>query len=245
MDAQTIAMLATGGLAAGVVNTVAGGGSMLTVPLLVMLGLPGTVANGTNRVGILVQNLAAMRGFHRGGVAALQESVPILLPLCAGALVGAAAVSQVSDEAFERSFGLLMLVVLAPTLWAPRASQANHRPWPAPLRTAVFLAIGAYGGAFQAGVGIALLLALGRTEHDLVTANAIKVIVIAAVTLLSLPVFLIEQQIAWGPALVLAAGFGVGGQLGARLALRGGERIIRATLAVAVVALAARMLGWL
>jgi len=245
MDAPTIAMLATGGLAAGVVNTVAGGGSMLTVPLLVMLGLPGTVANGTNRVGILVQNLVAIRGFQRGGVAALRESVPILLPLCSGAVLGALAVSRISDEAFERSFGLLMLLVLAPTLWAPRPSEAAHRPWPAPLRTAVFLAIGAYGGAFQAGVGIALLLALGRTEHDLVTANAIKVIVIAAVTLLSLPVFLLQQQIAWAPALVLAAGFGVGGQLGARVALRGGERLIRSALAVAVVALAARMLGWL
>ena len=245
MDLWSIAILSAGGLIAGVVNTLAGGGSMLTVPLLVMLGLPGTVANGTNRVGILVQSLAALRQFRRSGRGALRDLVPVLLPLGIGALLGALAISRVSDSAFERSFGLVMLLMLAPTLWSPRPSQPTHRPWPPALRVAVFLAIGAYGGAFQVGVGIALLLALGRTGHDLVTANAIKVAAVAALTLVALPVFILQQQVAWGPALVLAAGFGLGGQWGAQFAVRGGERLIRPVLAVATVALAARMLGWL
>ena len=90
-----------------------------------------------------------------------------------------------------------------------------------------------------------MLRALGRTRHDLVTGNAIKVIVIAAVTALSLPVFIFQAQVARGPALLLAAGFGVGGQLGARLAVRGGKRLIRPILAIAVIALAFRLLDWL
>lgn len=245
MDASSIAILSAGGVVAGIVNTLAGGGSMLTVPLLVMLGLPGTVANGTNRVGILVQNLTAMRAFQRSGITVLRDAVPVLLPLGIGAALGALAISRVSDSTFERSFGLVMLLTLAPTLRAPRPPEAAHRPWPPALRNAVFLGIGVYGGAYQAGVGIALLLALGRTQHDLVTANAIKVVVVAALTLVALPVFVLQHQVDWGPALVLAAGFAAGGQLGARFAIHGGERLIRPVLAVAVVALSARMLGWL
>jgi uncharacterized membrane protein YfcA len=247
MDPIEMAILGLGGIAAGVINTLAGGGSMLTVPLLVMLGLPGTLANGTNRVGILVQNLSATWGFRREGVDALRRSLPVLLPVGIGSVLGALAVSRIADETFERAFGLVMLAVLAPTLRAPRPTPAGTtagvEAWPAAVRTLVFFAIGVYGGSFQAGVGIALLLALGRAGYDLVFANAIKVVVVAALTVVALPVFVLEGQIAWLPGAVLAAGFAVGGTLGARLATRGGDRLIRPVLAVAVVALALRMLG--
>lgn len=245
MQPLEIVLLALGGTAAGVVNTLAGGGSMLTVPLLVMLGLPGTLANGTNRVGILVQNLTATWGFRREGIDALRRAVPVLIPVGLGSILGAVAVSRIADATFERAFGLVMLAVLAPTLRAPRPSARSGgiEAWPAPVRALVFFAIGIYGGSFQAGVGIALLLALGRAGYDLVVANAIKVVVVAALTVVALPVFVLQQQIAWLPASVLAAGFAVGGTLGARLAARGGDRVIRPVLAVAVVALALRMLG--
>lgn len=243
MDPLDLAILAFGGLAAGVINTLAGGGSMLTVPLLVLLGLPGTLANGTNRAGILVSNLAATWSFRREGVDALRRSLPVLIPVALGSLIGALAISRVSDETFERSFGLVMLAVLLPTLRTPRSTGAAA--WSPPVRSAVFMAIGAYGGAFQAGVGIVLLLALGRAGYDLVTANAVKVVVIGVLTLVALPVFAIQGQIDWLPAALLAVGFGFGGALGARFATRGGERLIRPVLAVAVAALAMRMLGLL
>jgi len=245
VDALSIAVLAAGGLAAGVVNTLAGGGSMLTVPLLVMLGLPGGLANGTNRVGILVQSLSASWSFRRDGIDVLRRTLPVLVPVALGSVVGALAISRIADETFERTFGLVMLAVLVPTLRTPKpaAHTGGLAAWPPALRVAVFFAIGIYGGSFQAGVGIALLLALGRAGYDLVTANAIKVMVVAALTAVALPVFAIQQQIAWFPALVLAVGFAAGGTLGARLATRGGDRLIRPVLLVAVVALAARMLG--
>ncbi|MCA9511787.1 MAG: sulfite exporter TauE/SafE family protein [Myxococcota bacterium] len=245
MSPVEIAALAAGGAFAGVVNTLAGGGSMLTVPLLVMLGLPGTLANGTNRIGILAQNVAAVSSFRRAGVDGLARSLPVLVPVGAGSLIGAIAVSRLADDVFERAFGLVMLLVLAPTLRPPRARAPGESapPWPRWASALVFFAIGLYGGAFQAGVGIALLLAVARTGVDLVTANAIKVLVVGALTLVAVPVFIASGQVAWPQAAVLTAGFAAGGWLGARVAVRGGDRLIRPVLVVCVLALAGRMLG--
>jgi len=241
------ALLVAGGLVAGVVNTLAGGGSLLTVPLLVLLGLPGGVANGTNRVGIVLQCLAAAWRFHREGVLELRSVLQATAPVVAGSLIGALWVTRVADSTFERIFGVLMLLLLVPTLRqvsgrAKPGSEAG-RSWHPALATLAFFAVGLYAGAFQAGVGIPLLLALVHAGHDVVRANAIKVSVIAAATLAAVPIFIVQGQIAWLPACLLAVGFTLGGSLGARFAVRGGERVVRPVLAVAVVALAARMLG--
>ena len=245
MTAAECAMLVGGGLLAGVVNTLAGGGSLLTVPLLVVLGLPGTIANGTNRVGILLQSLIALRGFRSQGVSGFRGALPLLAPVLVGSAIGALAVSRAPDEAFERLFGALMLVLLIPTLRRmPSASDASlPRIWSPTTRAAVFFAIGLYGGAFQAGIGIVLVFALSHAGLDLVRANAIKMVVIAALTIVALPVFMLEQQIAWLPALVLACGYAAGGALGARLAVQRGERLIRPVMVASVLALAGRMLG--
>jgi hypothetical protein len=234
-------LLAGGGLVAGVVNTLAGGGSLLTVPLLALVGLPGTVANGTNRVGIVIHNAVAAWGFWREGISGLRAALPLIAPVAAGALLGALTISRVSDAWFERAFGVVMLVLLVPTL-RPRSARA-HAPLPPPLRTLLFFAIGAFGGAFQAGVGILLLQALALSGTGLVHGNAVKVTLNLCFSLLVLPVFVSAQQVALPEALALGAGFAAGGWLGPRLAVRGGERVIRPVLACAVVALAGRMLG--
>jgi hypothetical protein len=240
-----LALLAGAGLVAGVVNSLAGGGSLLTVSLLVLLGLPGTLANGTNRVGILVQNAVAAWRFRAEGVSGLRDAVPLLIPVLCGSVLGALAIAQIADDTFERAFGVLMLVLLVPILRRPAAAGDDRprRPWPGWLRFTVFLGIGLYGGAFQAGVGIPLLFALSYTSRDLVHANAIKVVVILAVTAVAVPIFVVAHQVAWVPAAALAVGFFAGGELGARLAVRGGERVIRPVLLAAVVALSGRMLG--
>ena len=234
-------LLVAAGQGAGVVNTLAGGGSLITVPALVLLGLPGTLANGTNRVGILIQSLAALWRFRAEGVSGLRDALPVLLPVAAGSLLGAVCISRVEDATFERLFGVLMLVLLVPTLRPRRPGPP--RPWPRGVASAVYLAVGLYGGAFQAGVGIVLVFALSHAGHDLVRANAIKLAVVAALTAVALPVFVWQEQVVWGPALLLAAGFAGGGELGARLAVRGGERLIRPVLVAAVLVLAGHMLG--
>ena len=237
-------LLIGGGLAAGVVNTLAGGGSLLTVPLLTFVGLPGTLANGTNRVGILIQNGVASWGFWREGVPGIRDAAPLVLPVAAGALLGAYGISQVDDAVFERAFGVMMLVLLVPTLRGS-AGAAPRKPLPPALQTLLFFGIGLYGGAFQAGVGILLIYGISWSGVDLVRTNSMKVVINFCFTLLVLPIFLTADQISWSHALVLGLGFAAGGLIGPRLAVRGGERVIRPVLAVAVVALAARMLGLL
>jgi hypothetical protein len=247
MQPTDAALLALGGLAAGVVNTLAGGGSLLTVPLLVMLGLPGPIANGTNRVGVLLGSATATWRLGALGIRGTRDAVPLLVPTALGALLGAYGVVQLPAEAFNRAFGVLMLVLLVPTLRGVRvASAASATPiasWPAPLRFGAFLAIGIYGGAFQAGVGVLLLSLFSLAGVDLVRSAHIKTALNTCFTLLALPLFWWYGQIDWPHALALGIGFAVGGALGARFAVLGGARVIRPVLALAVVALAGRMLG--
>jgi hypothetical protein len=241
-------MLALGAAAtaAGVVNTLAGGGSLITVPLLVLLGLPGGIANGTNRVGILLQSSVAAWRFRALGVGGRREAAPVLLPVAAGSLLGAWGITQISDALFERAFGVVMLLLLVPLLRELAGAKQARSQTPPRLGLrwgAIFFAIGLYGGSFQAGVGIPLLFALSHAGFDLVRANAIKVVVTAVLALTAVPVFVLKGQVAWGPAAVLVVGYSAGAALGARLAVRGGERVIRPVVALAVIALAGRMLG--
>jgi uncharacterized membrane protein YfcA len=239
-----IALLVTVGAVAGVLNTLAGGGSLLTVPLLVLFGLPGTVANGTNRVGILLQSLVAVWRFKAEGISELRNTLPLLLPIGVGSALGAALVTHIPDAIFERLFAGIMLLLAIPMLRGIRTPpEVVARRW-SPLTTVVvFFSLGVYGGAIQAGVGIFLVFALTRTGLDLVRASAAKMIVVAGLALVSVPVFVIEDRVAWLPAAFVSIGFALGAAAGARIAVRRGERVIRPVLVVAVLALAGHMLG--
>lgn len=243
MTTLELSLLALGGVAAGIINTLAGGGSLLTVPLLVAFGLPGTIANGTNRIGILVQSLTSIAGFKRRGIPGLREALPVLPPVFLGGLIGAVLVSRMSDVLFERVFGLVMLVLLVPTLRPPKSDSMEGEAKSPLARFLLFMLIGLYGGAFQAGVGVLLVLALSAAGYNLVVANSIKMIVTLAFTVVAVPVFILQGQVAWQPALALAAGFALGGELGAHIAVGGGDKVIRPFMLVAVVALAGKMLG--
>lgn len=238
------ALLVGGGLVAGIVNTLAGGGSLLTVPLLVMLGLPGTIANGTNRVGIVFQCTVAVWRFRASGALDLREVWPVFLPVAVGSVLGATLIAGVADETFERAFGVVMLLLLVPLL---RGTPARRTSQPTrhgrALTTLLYFGIGLYAGAFQAGVGVPLLFALLYAGNDMLRANALKVAVIALATAVAIPVFVAAGQVAWAPALLLAVGFSAGGALGARLAIEAGERLVRPLLLLAVAALSGRMLG--
>jgi uncharacterized membrane protein YfcA len=236
------AILIGGGLAAGVMNTLAGGGSLLTVPLLVLVGLPGNVANGTNRIGVLLQSATAAWRFRALGVSGIEGALPVIVPVCAGSLVGAFLIARVAGPTFEKLFGLVMLAVLIPTLRPPRVRE-EAASWPRWLTFLVFFAIGLYGGAFQAGIGLLIVAALAHAGLGLVAANSIKNVVNFVQTVFAIPAFLLAGQVRWPEAIALAAGFSAGGALGARLAVRGGERVIRPVMALAVMALAGRMLG--
>lgn len=235
-------LLIGGGFAAGVINTMAGGGSTLTVPLLVLAGVPGNQANGSNRVGVLTASASAAASFRRSGVAGLREAIPVIVPAVIGSVIGSFTISQLADGTFETIFGLLMIPIVILTVFKPKP-KAAAAAWPRWVTATVFLGIGLYGGAFQAGIGLVLLAALTRAGYDLVTANSIKVLINLAITTIALPIFILQGDVVWLPAIVLAAGFSAGGWIGAELAVRRGEKLVRAFMVIAALILAGRLLG--
>ena len=237
-------LLVAGGVLAGFLNTVAGGGSLLTVPLLHLAGLPAQEANGSNRIGVLLQSAVSSWRFGAEGVSGWRGSFPLLAPVCSGALLGAYGIAELSDEHFERMFGLLMLAMAGPALWGARWGRGATGPLSKPSRHALYFAIGVYGGAVQAGVGFALVAALAASGVDWVRANSVKVVLNVALTAIALVVFLIRDLVAWPHALVLAIGSMVGAAIGVRCAVRGGEAFLRPVTAIAIVALAGHMLGF-
>lgn len=243
MSGLDAVLLLGGGFIAGIINTMAGGGSLLTVPLLVLAGAPGNIANGSNRVGVLSGSLSAATTFKRLGVSGFSGVGRILGPAVAGSLVGSIVVSGLADSTFERAFAVVMIPILFLSLRRPDVEKLTARPqWSTPITVIVFFAIGVYGGAFQAGVGLMFIVALSRSGVDLVVANHIKSIAIFVFTCFALPVFILNHQVRWGPAFVLAVGVSSGSYTGAHITVAGGERIVRPVLVVAVFVLAGHLL---
>ncbi len=240
--------LVAAGFAAGFVNTLAGSGSLITLPLLIFLGLPAPVANGTNRVAILLQNVVAVASFRRRGHFEGRRLLVLAAPAVVGALVGARIAVGLDEEAMRRTIGLLMLamgvvVLLRPRRWIEgHAERAARRPGAAQL--GLFFLIGVYGGFIQAGVGIFLLAALVLGSGlDLVRANAAKVAIVLAFTVFALAVFVRHGQVDWTVGLVLAAGNMLGAWTAARLAVTRGAELVRWVLVAVVLASGAILVG--
>ena len=238
-----VALLVVGGLVAGFINTLAGGGSFLTVPLLIFMGLPPTAANATNRVGVLIQSLAATGGFRQEGIPGVDFALRLLPPMLLGSWLGAFAASNVPEDLFRRGFGMIMILALPLILRNPRPREARGRALSDPLQLGIYFAIGLYGGAIQAGIGIPLLLALvGAGGLGLVTANSVKVVMVAALTAVALAQFAWAGKVFWIHGLILALGSGIGGYAASRMGVRLGARLIQPVLIVMVLALAIRLL---
>lgn len=235
-----LAALFAVGAVSGVLNVVAGGGSFLTLPVLIFLGLPGGEANGTNRVGVLAQNLAGVWGFHRSRAMQWSWALAASMPAVAGAALGAWLALQMSDFAFRR---LLAVAMLAMTLWTvsapPRRSDraALTSPWH-PGMVLAFFAIGVYGGLIQAGVGFAVLAATSLAGMDLVKGNAVKLLTVLLLTVLSLAIFASGGAVRWSYGLALGAGNVLGALVGVRLAISQGHRWIQRVVTTTVVVFA-------
>lgn len=240
-------LLFLAGTAAGTLNVLAGGGSMLTLPLLIFLGLPGAVANGTNRVAILVQNIGAVWGFHRHGILEWRWLLRLALPAALGAGLGSWVAVGVGDLAFRRILAVIMLAVAAWTLLDPLRGRPVAAAPPTPGRRAflilAFFGVGFYGGFIQAGIGFLLLALMPLAGLDLVRGNALKVLVVLTFTPIALAVFAFNGKVDWGLGAALAAGNLTGSQLGVRLTLLMGHRGLK-YLVTAVVVLFAVRLWW-
>ena len=246
MPAYAYPLLVAAGFVAGFVNTLAGSGSLVTLPALIFLGLPPTVANATNRVGILLQNVGAVWGFHRHGLMDRRLLPWVAVPAIVGALFGSWAALAVSDHAFRRILALLMVVVTLWTLWDPLSRRRRESSFPTvrPLWLALaFLGVGAYGGFIQAGVGFLILAVTTLVGLDLVRGNAVKVLCVLLFTPVSLALFAWQGLVAWPEGLSLAVGTVLGGQLGVRMTVLKGHRWVKTVVTVAVLVFAVKL--WL
>jgi uncharacterized membrane protein YfcA len=241
-EALQLGLLAVVGVAAGFLNTVAGGGSLLTVPALMLLGLPPQIANGTNRVGVIFQALAGVRGFHREGWVPWRAIPAMAVPTLVGALGGAQLAAHIPTDVLKPTMLGFLLLMAVTLVWKPSAVRPPEGTEPLrmkerPAAILAFVALGAYGGFLQAGMGIPSLLLLGGLlRYDLVRANAIKVTLVVLLTAVALAVFIVEDQVVWTSGLFLAVFMMIGAQLGVRFAVRTRADVLQKLLFVAVVA---------
>jgi len=241
MEWPVLLMALTGSFAAGVINTLAGNGSVITLSFMTeALGMPGNVANGTNRLGLLSQTGMGAWVFYREGKLDLRQARPYLIITFAGALPGVWAAVSVSNEQFRMVFGFLLILMLLVILVKPERwirEARDQQPVRYALAVPVFLILGFYGGFIQMGMGIFFLAAMVLgAGYDIIRANAIKVLVVALFTVMAILIFEWRGLIDWRVGLVLAVGQALGGYLTARYASRyPGARIWAYRLLVVVV----------
>ncbi|MDX1479114.1 MAG: sulfite exporter TauE/SafE family protein [Saprospiraceae bacterium] len=214
-----------GAVVAGAINTLAGNGSAITLSILTeLMGLPGNLANGTNRIGVLFNGIGSTWGFYRGGKLNLADSRTVIIIVVLGAIAGGVIALNISNEQFMWLFKGLMVVMLVvilvkPQRWLIKTRQAAQVPdlllWP------MYFAIGVYGGLIQMGMGVfflAVLVLLAR--YPLIHANAIKVACVAIYTILMVGLFAYRGLIDWPIGLLMGGGQFIGGWYTARLASR-------------------------
>jgi len=241
---------------AGTINVVAAGGSFITLPLLIFMGLPATVANGTNRIAILLQNVGAVWSFDRHGVVDWSWLRRAALPALVGGVIGTWAAVSIGDASFQRILATLMaavaiLVLLDPVrrrIWKGPATSAlqgtTARPWlGGPAFPVVFFFVGVYGGFVQAGVGFLILSVALLGGLDLVKGNALKVLVVLAFTPLALAIFVWAGKVDWGMGVALAAGNVLGGLFGTHLTVLKGHAWVKRIVFVMILVFAAKL--WL
>ena len=237
---HTVLLFGTG-IAAGFLNTVAAGGSLLALPMLIFLTSDPTLANGTNRIAIFFQNISAIMGFRRKGVSNFRYGILLAVPAVIGAGIGAKIAIGTDAALFQFILAAVMLIMLALTLLNPTARLKDriesNSTGSTIIAMVVFFFIGIYGGFIQAGVGLLIITALRLlTGMDLVRTNAIKVLVILVYTVLALGIFIMEKQVDWALGVTLAVGNATGAWIGSHWAVEKGEKWIKVVLVVAVLA---------
>ncbi len=235
------------GIVAGIINTLAAGGSLLTLPVLMALGLPPNMANGTNRIAIFLQNVVGVGSFHKQKVMDFPSGFRVGIPAVIGAIAGAFIAVNLNDEVMKLAIAGVMILVfflmlLNPNRWIN--SHEEHPPIPYWMQVVVFFFVGIYGGFIQAGVGFFLLtsLVLG-SGFELLKANALKLFVILLYTPLALVIFFVHGDVNIWMGLVLAVGNMTGAWIGTKIAVKQGAKFIRYFVLVAIL-IAATKLIW-
>ncbi|MGV1098973.1 sulfite exporter TauE/SafE family protein [Thiovibrio sp. JS02] len=239
-------LLTIAGAVAGFINTLAGGGSFLTIPLLIFMGLPATVANATNRLGVFLQSLTAAKQFHGYGVFPLRFSLIVSIPAIIGSVLGTWCAMVISDAAFKRYLAVFMVLMTLTTFIKPgkppEAGAARYTPGRWALIWLAFFGIGFYGGFIQAGVGFLIIAAMLFSGFDFVAGNATKTFTIFVFTLVSLVMFWVGGKVQVVPGLALGAGSIIGAALGSRTTVKKGNAFVRKFVVATVILFAILLL---
>lgn len=233
------------GLLAGVINVMAGGGSSLTLPALIFMGLDSAAANGTNRIGILLQGVFSTLSYRKEKVSEIEKSIKLSLLTLPGAVLGALLALRISNEWFDRILGIVMIGVIISMLIPQSKLQIStgdeRKSW---LIYPVMFAIGFYGGFIQVGVGFLIMAALYHLLRiDLIRVNMHKVFITMIYTVPTLLIFIWSGNVDWLLGLSLAAGTSIGGWWAVRFSIKGGERVIRYVMVLAIFIIALKLLG--
>ncbi|MGB5273467.1 MAG: sulfite exporter TauE/SafE family protein [Flavobacteriaceae bacterium] len=234
------------GFIVGFINTVAGGGSLITLPVLIFLGLPPNVANGTNRVAVVIQNALGTAGFKSKGVSTFPFNIYLGISAIFGAVLGAYIAVDLEGETFNRILAIIMIVVVLLILFKPKMKleEIQERISGKHLWIGIigFFFFGIYGGFINAGLGIIIILFLHYVNRmTLIRANATKVVVVFIYTVAALGVFVLNDKVNWKVGLILAIGNGTGAWVASRVSVDKGDGFIKTFMVVVVVLLAIRL----
>ena len=214
LEILTLFIIFLVGIFAGTINIVSAGGSLIVLPLLIFFGLPTTVANASNRVAILVQNIMGLYVFYIKGMKNVKLSIILSIPAIIGSFIGVHYAISLPDDVFNRMLGIIMLLVLIimimPTKWKDGHNQSEKlSSFRKVMLVLVFLALGIYGGMVQAAVGF---------------------------------LFIFQGYVNWPFAISLALGCGIGGFIGGRLTVSLPEKKLKAIMFVVIFILAVKLL---
>jgi uncharacterized membrane protein YfcA len=233
------------GVVAGVLNVMAGGGSAITLPMLIFLGLDSPLANGTNRLAVFIQCLATIISFRGEKYSDFRTSMRLAACALPGAIIGAVVAVKMDSLLFQKVLGIFILVMVATVLF-PKSTKNEKRigetsgGW---LIYPVMLVIGFIGGLHQVGIGFFMIAALSHLMNmDLVRINMHKAAVFFIYTIPAMAVFAMTGNIDWTLGFVLAAGNATGGWWAAKISVRRGEKVIRVVLVIAMVIMAVKLL---
>ena len=240
MSINEIIVIVVAGILVGFINTLSGGGSVISLTLLLILGLPASIANGTNRISIFFQTLSSVGSFTRQKMFDSWRPVWLGIPATIGSVLGAWLAVDVNERVIEIAMAVAMVIMVfflfyKPDKWLKENADLLSKPlqwW----HMMIFFAVGFYGGFIQVGVGYFLLMALVLgVGYDLVKANAVKNLIVFLYAIFALLVFIINGQVNYLYGLILSAGSVVGALIASYLAVKKGAGFIRAVILASVI----------
>jgi uncharacterized membrane protein YfcA len=234
------------GMIAGVINTLAGGGSLLTLPVLIFMGLPPNVANATNRVGIAFQALIGTAGYRSKGISNFPFNIYLGISALIGSLIGAQIAVDIKGDTFNKLLAVIMIIVVAIIVFKPKATdlQMPERLTGKYLFYAIigFFFIGIYGGFINAGIGFVIILFLNNVNRlSLIKTNATKVSLVFIYTCGALALFAYNGTVDWSSGFVLAIGTSIGAWWSSRWSVDKGEGVIKIAMVIMVTIMSIKL----